>query len=172
MARPVAALLAAGTFLLLAGCQSSSTPAAAPARPTAFTVTQLHLKLRVPAELADLTYAMGTSGEGKPAANFSTKLLTGAGGPACAAGAKNSVSPFPIGQIVLSPETPEHVAQEAKDNPEELLGDFVKQLGSSYLYYVAPPAESCAPKVKKVADLQRRATTALRAALQSVEVAG
>ncbi len=130
-------------------------------------MTNLHLQLRVPAELADLTYAVGKSTEGKPAANFSTRALTVAGGPSCAAGAANSVSPYPIGQIVLSPETPEHVAEEAKNNPDDVLGDYVRKVGAQYLYYLAPPGESCAPEKPKVLALQKRATSALRAALRT-----
>lgn len=155
------ALVAAGAVLALTGCASTH----APAQPK-FAVPELHTVFTVPGALADLTYAMGTSSEGKPAAN-STKALTAAGGPGCAAGAKNSVSPFPMGQIVLSPETPAQVAQETKDNPDDVLGEFVAKVGSGYFYYLAPPAEGCAPANKTAVALQLRATKALRTALNT-----
>lgn len=161
------ALVTAGAVLALTGCQSTR----APAQPKKFTVPELRTVFTVPGALADLTYAMGKSSEGKPAANFSTKALTAAGGPGCAAGAKQSVSPFPVGQIVLSPETPAQVAQETKDNPDDVLGEFVAKVGSGYLYYLAPPAEGCAPANKTAVALQIRATKALRTALNTVRAA-
>lgn len=159
--------LGAVGVLALVGCHSGP----APVKTTVVTVNQLHLKFTVPAELADLTYRMGRSAEGQPAANFSTKALTAAGGPGCAAGAQNSVSPYPAGQIVLADETPAHVAEEAKTNPEDMLGSFVKKVGDGYLYYSAPPEESCAGSNQKAGEIQRRAIAALRAALRTVEAA-
>lgn len=159
--------LGAAGLLALAACDAGP----APAQSTVVTVKQLHLRFRVPAELADLTYRMGRSAEGQPAANFSTKALATAGGPGCAAGAQNSVSPYPAGQIVLADETPAAVAEEAKTNPEDMLGEFLKKIGDGYLYYTTPPEESCAGSNQKAGAVQRSAIKALRAALRTVEPA-
>jgi hypothetical protein len=164
------ALTAAGlsSVLLLGsiGCSASSDPPAS--QPASISFPEVGLRLNVPGELADLTYALGKSEEGQPALYFSTKQLVALGGKACAAGAKSAVSPYPLGQVVLSDETPEHVRKEAHDNPEEDLGEFVTKAGEHYLYYVGPPAEPCSD-VAAATALQRRLTTGLRTALHTLE---
>ena len=76
---------------------------------------------------------MGESEEGQPALYFFAEELASVGGPTCEAGAEAAVSPYPIGQVVVSEETPEHVREEAKENPEENLGRLVTQAGDYYL---------------------------------------
>jgi len=163
--------LAGAGLLLAAGCQTAAQPPA-PAAPRDVRIAQLNLTFRVPASLADLTYRMSQTAEGKPAADFSTGALSRVGGPSCAAGARNSVSSYPIGRIIVSPETPAEIANEAKDNPEDVLGDYLKRLGTQYLYWAAPPPESCNPGSAPATELQQKAIPALRAALRSASVAG
>jgi hypothetical protein len=134
-------------------------------KPATIKFSEVSLQLTVPAELSDLTYAVGKSEEGQPTLLFSTKHLTTVGGPSCAAGATSAVSPDPLGQIVVSEETPQHVREEAADNPEEDLGAFVKHIGEDYLYYISPPRESCVDGDAKVAKLQHHLTSALKSAL-------
>jgi hypothetical protein len=69
---------------------------------------------------------------------------------------------------VLSDETPGHVRKEARENPEENLGEFVKRAGDSFLYYVAPPEEPCVSGVPRAVGLQRTQTAELRHALSTL----
>jgi hypothetical protein len=163
--RAVAAALALGLLALGCGCGGDED-----AEPQAGTVefSEVGLALDVPAELADLTYSIGTSEEGQPTLDFSTKELASLGGATCAAGAQASVSSYPLGQIVVSDESPEHVREEARENPEENLGAFVKKVDDHYLYYVAPPSEACATGNSKAAQLQLDQTAALHEALDSL----
>jgi hypothetical protein len=138
---------------------------------TTVTLTPVGLTVDVPSQLADLTYAMGEAEEGQPAVYFSSKQLETAGGEACAAGTMVSVSPYPLGQIVVSDETPEHVREEFRENPEESIGRFLVKAGDKYIYYSAPPNEPCYDD-PKAADLQRQLTADLKGALSSLEPAG
>ncbi|MDQ6873523.1 MAG: hypothetical protein M3042_00455, partial [Actinomycetota bacterium] len=110
-----AAAVAAG---MLSGC---GTP---PARTHAYRVAELGIQFQVPAQLADLVYVLGDGGEGERGAFFSTRSLRAAGGPACAAGARGGVSPYPLGLVVVSPEPPAKVRAEQRKNPEAGLGEF------------------------------------------------
>ena len=58
--------------------------------------------------------------------------------------------------------------KEARENPEEGLGEFVAKAGEHYLYYIGPPAEPCSD-VAAATALQRRLTTDLRTALDTLE---
>ena len=168
MATP--ALTAAGLsgvlLLTVVGCSADAEPDAPQA--TSISFPDVGLQVHVPGKLADLTYDTGKSEEGQPTLYFSTKKLVSLGGEACAAGAKSAVSPYPLGQVVLSEETPEHVREEARENPEEDLGAFVKKAGDHYLYYIEPPAEPCS-EVAAATRLQREQTADLRTALVSLE---
>lgn len=172
--RSVAAALSATLLAAGVGCSSGDDRATAPtAAPTASTVAfpEVHLEVEVPAPLADLTYSIGESEEGQPALYFSTERMASIGGPSCTAGAEAAVSPFPLGQVVVSEETPQQVREEARKNPEENLGHFVKQVGEQYLYYVSPPTESCVSGDRKAALLQRDLTVKLRPALETMRAA-
>lgn len=156
----VAATIAAVTAaVLLPACQASKT----------YEVKQLGVQFSVADDVSDLVHVMGDGGEGERAAFFSTKSLIRLGGPKCAAGVQASVSPFPLGMIIVADETPEKVAEERRENPEEGLGEFVKRVGDRYLYYRAPPEESCAPDKPKAVSLQRRAVVLLRKQLAKAE---
>jgi hypothetical protein len=137
--------------------------------PTTVTIAQVGLTMHVPGQLADLTYALGASEEGQPAVYFSTERLASVGGSSCNAGASAAVSPYPLGQIVVSEETPRHVREEARENPEEDLGQFVTRAGESYLYYVAPPQEPCVIGDRAAAALQRELTADLKDALSTLK---
>lgn len=154
------------TLVGAAAC-SSEDDASAAAQPATIGFPEVDLEVQVPAGLADLTYAMGEAEEGQPALFFSTEQLASVGGPTCEAGAEAAVSPYPLGQVVVSEETPEHVREEADENPEENLGRFVTQAGEHYLYYIAPPDESCASGDPAAARLQRDLTAELESALQT-----
>ncbi len=168
--RPVAAAaLSAALLAACAGCSAEDDRPAAP-QPSTVTFLEVDLQVQVPAQLADLTYTLGEAEEGQPALYFSTEQLASVGGPSCAAGAEAAVSPYPLGQVVVSEETPKHVREEAKANPEENLGRFVKQVGDRYLYYVSPPTESCAGD-RNAARLQRDLTVELRSALETLRAA-
>ncbi len=162
----LAAALAGGMVGCSAGDDTSDPPA-----PSTISFPEVDLELPVPAELSDLTYAMGEAEEGQPALYFSTESLASAGGPTCEAGAEAAVSPYPIGQVVVSEETPEHVKEEAAENPEENLGRFITQVGEHYLYYIAPPEESCVTGDKEAAELQRDLTTELHTTLKDMRAA-
>jgi hypothetical protein len=160
------AALAAGLLLGAAACSSDGDQDDA-SQPATVTVHEVDLAVDVPGQLSDLTYAMGESEEGQPAVYFSSEHLAEVGGASCEAGATAAVSPYPLGQIVVSEETPQHVRKEARENPEESLGTFVKRVGDHYLYYLAPPDEPCVADADAAA-LQRRLTTDLRAALSTL----
>jgi hypothetical protein len=164
-ARSVAGVALAGAALLAASAcaHGDDSPAA-----TTVPIADVGMSVRVPGELADLTYAMGEAEEGQPAVYFSSARLERLGGAACKAGASAAVSPYPLGQIVVSDETPQHVREEFRDNPEESLGDFLVKAGDQYVYYSAPPDEPCHPNA---ADLQRKLTAQLKRALSSLEPA-
>lgn len=154
----------AGALALLAGCAINAGAGSSVVR-----VPEMQLRLRVPAELSDLEYVVGKAHEGQPAIFFSSQSLREMGGPNCAAGARTAVSPFPLGQLILSDETPEQIREEAADNPAEDLGEFVSRVrGDHYLYYLAPPSEKCAYR-QGVGALQRRQTALLRSALERIE---
>jgi hypothetical protein len=164
-------LAAAALFAaLLACCASCGEDDNAAAVPTSVTFPEVDLQVSVPASLADLTYALGESEEGQPTLYFSSRQLVSAGGASCAAGASAAVSPYPLGQVVVTDETPEHVREETRENPEEGPGSFLNQVGDQYLYYAAPPAESCATDAAG-ARLQRHLTTQLRSALETMRKA-
>jgi hypothetical protein len=158
-----AAALAVAVCVAAVGCGGDSSPGSA-----TVTIPQVGLTVHVPGSLADLTYALGASEEGQPAVYFSTERLASVGGPSCAAGASAAVSPYPLGQIVVSDETPGHVRREARANPEENLGEFVKRVGDSFLYYVAPPEEPCVSGDREAVDLQRTLTAELKDALSTL----
>jgi hypothetical protein len=161
--RAVAAAAVCATLLLgCFGCSSGDDSPASTASTVAF--PEVDLEITVPSELEDLTYAIGKSEEGQPALYFSSAQMASVGGPSCAAGAQAAVSPYPLGQIVISEETPEHVREEARENPDDTLGHFVKQVGGQYLYYLAPPEESCTSG-RKAATMQHNLTVKLRSAL-------
>jgi hypothetical protein len=165
--RAVAAVALGWVVLLAAaGCSGGGDSPG----PTTVTLSEVGLQVRVPAELADLTYAMGEAEEGQPAVYFSSEKLEQAGGTACAAGATSAVSPYPLGQVVVADETPEHVREEFRDNPEESIGDFLVEVGDEWAYYSAPPAEPCYDD-PEVASMQRRLTADLKEALASLEPA-
>jgi hypothetical protein len=137
---------------------------------TTVRISEVGLQVRVPAELADLTYAMGEAEEGQPAVYFSSEKLEQAGGTACAAGATSAVSPYPLGQVVVADETPEQVREEFRDNPEESIGEFLVKVGDEWAYYSAPPNEACYDD-REVASMQRRLTADFKQALASLEPA-
>jgi len=169
---PVGAVVV--VLLPLLGCQGGgdldrtgsgrTLPAGPPAQ---VTIPALDLQLRLPGELADLTYEIGMFEAEQPTLLFSTETLAAVGGDSCAAGARGAVSPYPIGQIVISTETPGQVRREAQANPAEDPGSFVKALGDRYLYYIAPPAEGCAAGNTTVDTMQDKLTRLLREALPS-----
>jgi hypothetical protein len=166
-ARSVAGVALAGAALLgAAACASGDDSPAA----TTVTIAEVGLSLRVPGQVADLTYAMGKAEEGQPAVYFSTQELESLGGAACKAGASAAVSPYPLGQIVVSDETPQHVREEFRDNPEESLGEFLVKAGDQYVYYSAPPDEPCYDN-RQAADLQRKLTGELKDALSGLQPA-
>ena len=167
--RVAAAVLAVALVSGVVACSSDDDAPDAP-EPATITFPEVDLEVDVPARLADLTYAMGESEEGQPALYFSTEELASVGGPTCEAGAEAAVSPYPIGQVVVSEETPEHVREEAKENPEENLGRFVTQAGDYYLYYLAPPEEDCVSDNPEAAKLQQELTVQLRSALESMRL--
>jgi hypothetical protein len=154
---------AAGALLLTAACSDDDSPAA-----TDVQISDAGLVVRVPADLADLTYAMGEAEEGQPAVYFSSRQLVQAGGKACAAGATTAVSPYPLGQVVIADETPEHVREEFRENPEESIGEYLVKVGDKWAYYSAPPDEPCYDD-PDVASLQRRLTAQLKTALSTLE---
>jgi hypothetical protein len=152
-------------LLATAACSDDDSP-----EPTTVTVSELGLQLRVPDQLADLTYAMGEAEEGQPAIYFSSSRLEHAGGASCAAGASAAGSPYPLGQVVVADETPRHVREEFRDNPEESIGQFLAKVGDEWAYYSPPPDEPCYDD-PDVASLQRRLTAELKAALATLEPA-
>jgi len=162
-------------LLSLLGCQNGGddrpgVAATLPAGPpTQVTIPALDLRLPVPGELADLTYEIGMFEAEQPTLLMSTETLTAVGGDSCAAGARGAVSPYPIGQVVISTETPQQVRREAQANPAEDPGRFVKSLGDRYLYYIAPPEEGCAAGNQAAQDMQDKLTRLLREALPSVD---
>jgi hypothetical protein len=163
-------LAAAAVLTLLPaayGCSNDDDADSATAA-TTVAITDAGMEVDVPRGLADLTYAMGESEEGQPAVYFSTEELTRIGGPSCAAGATAAVSPYPLGQVVVSDETPEHVREEAKENPQESLGRYIKQVSGTYLFYIAPPVESCAAGNRRASRLQRQLTVELKPALKTL----
>jgi len=163
----LAVLVAAST----AGCGDDDTgpgDGEASYQPGIVRFEEVDLQLRVPAELADLTYSVGEFEGSQPTLDFSTERLAEAGGPTCAAGATAAVSPYPIGQVIVSTETPRQIREEAAENPEEGLGTFVRKVGDRYLYYVAPPAEGCTTEGKAAAELQQELTVALREAVRGM----
>jgi hypothetical protein len=165
--RAVATGALAGAALLGAvGCSNGDDSP----EPATITISEVGLTVRVPGQLADLTYAMGEAEEGQPAIYFSSEQLEQAGGAACAAGASAAVSPYPLGQVVVADETPRHVREEFRDNPEESLGDFLVKVGDEWAYYSAPPDEPCYDD-PDVASLQRRLTADLKDALSTLEKA-
>jgi hypothetical protein len=166
-ARSVAGVaLGCAALLAAAGCSAGDDSTG----PTTVTISQVGLRVHVPGAMADLTYAMGEAEEGQPAIYFSSEQLEQAGGTACAAGATSAVSPYPLGQVVVADETPEHVREEFRDNPEESIGDFLVKVGDEWAYYSAPPDEPCYDD-PDVASLQRRLTADLKQALASLEPA-
>jgi len=146
---------------LLSGCAGSDEAA-----PAQVVVEVLDVKFPPPALAPDVVYMIGWGPEDTLAAFFSSTSLSEAGGPACAAGATASVSPYPLGRIVVASESPEQMALEAGGEPEDVLGEFLVRLGERYVYYTAPPEESCRPDDPTVVDLQRRQTTAVKDALR------
>ena len=167
-ARTVAAIAA---VLALAATACGGDDKDAAPQPTTVSFPEVGLQLHVPAELADLTYEIGKSEEGQPTLLFSSKQMETVGGPSCAAGAESAVSPYPLGQIVVSEETPEHVREEAKENPEEHLGTFVAHAGDHYLFYIAPPDEPCVSDDADAASLQLELTARLKSALKGIQTA-
>jgi hypothetical protein len=166
--RPLAVAALSGAVILGGyGCSAGDDESAGP-QPVTVTLPEVGLEVDVPGQLADLTYSIGESEEGQPALYFSTEHLAAVGGPSCAAGATAAVSPYPLGQIVVSEETPKHVREEARENPEENLGRFVKHVGDHYLFYVAPPAEPCVSDDADAKALQRELTADLRDALPTL----
>lgn len=152
--------------LMLSSCVTSSPP------PRTIRVAELGIRFQLPEQLADLVYVLGDAAEGKRGAFFSTRSLRAAGGPACAAGARGSVTPFPLGLVVTAAEPPAKVQAEQRKNPEAGLGEYVKRVGDRYLYYRGPPDEPCAAGNSKAAALQRRQTKLLRTALETASPIG
>jgi hypothetical protein len=162
--RAVAAVAAGIALLGAAACSNDESP-----DPATIAISEVGLAAQVPGQLADLTYAMGEAEEGQPAVYFSSKHLQSIGGEACTAGTTVSVSPYPLGQIVVADETPEHVREEFRDNPEESIGTFLTKVGDDeYVYYSAPPSEPCYDD-PDVASLQRRLTADLKRALSTLD---
>jgi hypothetical protein len=158
--------LVGASLLATAGCSGKDAPQAIDVK-----IAEISLTVHVPGELADLTYAIGKAEEGQPAIYFSSRQLETAGGAACTAGATSSVSPYPLGQVVVADETPAHVREEFRDNPEESLGEFLVKVGDEWAYYSAPPDEPCY-KDPDVARLQRRLTADLKEALKTLKPVG
>jgi hypothetical protein len=152
------------SFVGCAGDDNAATP------PASVDFPEVGLAVELPGSLADLTYSVGESEEGQPTLNFSTRQLVAVAGTSCAAGARAAVSPYPLGQVVVTDETPEHVREETRENPEESPGSFLKQVRTQYLYYAAPPRESCAADARG-ARLQRRLTVELRWSLRTIHTA-
>jgi hypothetical protein len=147
---------------------ASASPSLPSGGPTYVSIPALGLQLRLPGELADLTYAIGMFEAEQPTLLFSTETLAAIGGESCAAGAGGAVSPYPIGQIVVSTETPDQVRREKKANPAEDPGSFVTAVDDRYIYYIPPPEEGCAPGNPAANALQDKLTRVLRQALPSV----
>jgi len=153
------ALFAGVPVALLAACSSSSPPAA----PRTVPIPELGLAVPAPGPVADLTYALADGPEGRRVAQLSTRSLVRKGGGACAAGATGAVSGYPLGQIVVAPESRDEMQVKDLLDPEESVGDYVAQVGDRYLYYQAPPEERCA--AGDAGRLQRRLEDLVRAAL-------
>lgn len=152
--------------LMLSGCLTTAHPM------HAFRVAEMGIQFQVPEKLADLVYAIGDGGEGERGAFFSTRSLRAAGGPACAAGARGSVTPYPLGLVVTSAEPPAKVQAEQRKNPEAGLGEYIKRVGDRNVYYRGPPEEPCAAGNAKAAALQRRQADLLRTALETASPIG
>ena len=165
VARPrwwaVGAACAALLPAVLTGCARGGDPAARPV-----VVEVLDVQFPPPALAPDVVYMIGWGPEDTLAAFFSSASLAEAGGPSCAAGATASVSPYPLGRIVVARESPEQMALETASDPDDGLGEFLVRLGDRYVYYTAPPEESCRPDDPGVVDLQRRQTEAVKDALR------
>jgi hypothetical protein len=170
MATRAIAGLALGCAALLATTATACSGSDDSPGPTTVMISEVGLQVHVPGELADVTYAMGEAEEGQPAVYFSSGQLERAGGTACAAGATSAVSPYPLGQVVVADETPKHVREEFRDNPEDSIGDLLVKVGDGWAYYSAPPDEPCYDD-PDVASLQRRLTADLKDALASLEPA-
>jgi hypothetical protein len=170
MATRAVAGVALGCAALLATTATACSKGDDSSGPTTVTISAVGLQVHVPGQLTDLTYAIGEAEEGQPAVYFSSRQLEQAGGPACAAGATAAVSPYPLGQVVVADETPEHVREEFRDNPEESIGDYLVKVGDEWAYYSAPPREPCYDD-PDVASLQRRLTADLKDALASLQPA-
>lgn len=148
---------------VLSGCSEQSAPAAPP--PGEVVLRELGVAFPTPPELPDVVYVMGEGAEDKPAALLSTRSLADAGGPACAAGATGAVSPYPLGRVIVSDETPDKVERETVADPEDALGEYLAQVGDRYLYYAPAPDEPCDER-PAAADLQRRQALAVKEALR------
>jgi hypothetical protein len=159
-----AAAVALAAMLTAVGCSSGDDSPEA----TTVDIPEVGLSVHVPGHLADLTYAIGEAEEGQPAVYFSSRKLVSVGGTACEAGATASVSPYPLGQIVVADETPQRVREEFRDNPEESIGRFLTKVSDDeYVYYSAPPDEPCYND-PDAAALQKRLTADLKGALTSL----
>lgn len=154
----VIALVSLGTAIVVFNRQQHKT--------YAFDVPELGISLTLPKELRDLEQARDTGGEGKVGADFSTSSLEALGGPTCKAGATESVSPYPLGQVVRANEKPAQVAAERKAIPEEALGEYIGKVGDEYLYYQTAPTEACS-QAPGAALLQESQTVLLKQALKS-----
>ena len=132
------------------------------------TISEVGLHVHVPGELADLTYAMGEAEEGQPADLLLQRAARGCRRRRMRCRCAAAVSPYPLGQVVVADETPEHVREEFRDNPEESIGDFLVKVGDEWAYYSSPPDEPCYDD-PEVSALQRRLTADLKEALSTLK---
>jgi hypothetical protein len=140
--------------------------------PSSLTISELGIKFKLPDNLRDATYKMGNGPETEQAADFSSPRLAAAGGESCTAGNHVGVSSYPLGEVVVSEETPDKVAAEIKENPDDGLGDFITKVSDDkYVYYMPAPAEPCSQD-SQAQQLQTEGAAALKRALKTAELTG
>jgi hypothetical protein len=135
---------------------------------SSLTISELGIKIQLPDNLRDANYQIGNGPETKVAADFSSSRLTNLGGEACTAGNHVGVSPYPLGEVIVADETPEKVAEEVKNNPDDGLGEFITKVGDKYVYYNAAPPEPCSTNTG-VKSLQNESAAALKKALKTAQ---
>lgn len=131
-------------------------------------VPQLGIQLTLPYSIRDLEQSIDTGAEGKIGVDFSTTRLVSIGGASCKAGAVQSVSPYPLGQLIRANEKPAQVAAERKANPEEALGEYIVAVGDEYLYYQSPPDEPCSQNPAAV-QMQNQQKVLLKQAFKTAK---
>lgn len=148
-------------LLSAAGCGGLSEPG-----PRTEVVTELGFSFPAPAGARDVLHVAGEGPEGAPAAYLSTASLARTGGPTCAAGATGAVSPYPLGRVLVAELLPDQAEVRSLLDPEESPGEPLVQLGSRWLYWLAPPGEPCT-RDADAARLQEPQMALVKQALRS-----